>query len=114
MVWRVTGNVCFNVVSFTTGSVMVGYSCLITIKRAFSVSFDAINILTEIALILWPTVVIIRLHASKKRRIVFTAAFGSRVLFVPSDRWCTDLVTDLVQRHHSMYCSSGLHRASSR
>ena len=56
-------------------------------QRAFSISFDAINILTELALIVWPTFIIIRLHASKKRRIVFIAAFGCRILYVPVDHW---------------------------
>ena len=55
------------------------------IKHTFSISFDAINILTELALIVWPTFVIIRLHASTKRRTVFIAAFGCRILCVPFD-----------------------------
>lgn len=29
------------------------------IQRAFSISFDAINILTELALIVWPTFVVV-------------------------------------------------------
>lgn len=57
------------------------------IKRAFSISFDAINILTEFALIVWPAFVIIGLHASRKRRTAFIAAFGCRMLYVPFDLW---------------------------
>lgn len=28
MVWRLTGNTCFNIVSFPTGSIMMGHFCL--------------------------------------------------------------------------------------
>ena len=57
------------------------------IKRAFSISFDIINILKELALIIWPTFVVIRLHASKRRRTVFIAAFGCRILYDPFNHW---------------------------
>ena len=66
---------------------MIDTSLLTLIKRAFSISFDAINILTELALIVWPTLVIIGLHATKKRRTTFIAAFGCRILCVPFDHW---------------------------
>ena len=79
------------------------------IKRAFSIAFDAINILTELALIVWPTLIIIGLHASKKRRTVFIAAFGCRILYVPLYHWCEEYLTDLLQRCHCLRCSNGLH-----
>ena len=84
------------------------------IKRAFSITFDAINILTELALILWPTLVISGLHASKKRRTVFIAAFGCRVLYVPLDHWCEEYLTNLVQRCRCLCRSNGLHSPGNR
>ena len=114
MVWQLTGSTCFNIVSFPTDIIRIGHFCLKTIKRAFSISFDAINILTELALVVWPTIVIVRLHASKKRRIVFIAAFGCRVLYAPFDRWCEEHLTDPIQRDHCMYCPNGLRCPGSR
>lgn len=84
------------------------------IKRGFGISFDAINISTELALIIWPTFIIIRLHASKKRRTVFIAAFGCRVLYVPFDRWREEYLTNLAQRCRCLRRSNGLHCPGSR
>ena len=52
------------------------------IKRALRVSFDIINILTELALIVWPAIIIFRLQASEKRRAVFITVFACRLLYV--------------------------------
>ena len=114
MVWRLTGNTCFDIVSSPTDSIKIAHLCLRTIKHVFSISFDAINILTELTLVVWPTFIMIRLHASKKRRIVFIAAFGCRVLYAPFDRCCEDLWTDFIQRNRCLYCSNGLHSPGSR
>jgi hypothetical protein len=78
-----------------------------TIKVSFWRGMGTINILTDMALILFPVHVIITLQMSMSKKITILTFFGARSLYVAL--FLTPVAhADISQRYHSNYSSNGL------